>query len=253
MSAGTLQPAVPAGQNSGTLDIAHATSEQLRAEIARCIKLTANELLYMAAIWQELKSRGENMISLKSGLMRWMPNIAADRLDPEIVVRYAGNQVLIEHLAKLSVYKQRLLLSDPQITIPRINETGVTAAIAPLADLTAREIRAAFSSEGRERSYEEKLEILESYDDPAPIPALAGELHIEKSGEYIVGPGVRVKIDAVLLALNKYYNIDVVDAIERAAREAWTEWERRDPDHAQAKGSRLPRDINTTTGRRRIF
>lgn len=78
----------------------------LRAELAHALKLTANHLLYLAAVWSELERRGEDLSNLRVGFAGWLPAIAAGTVAPEVVVAFAGQPRKLRAIAKLPVAEQ---------------------------------------------------------------------------------------------------------------------------------------------------
>ena len=49
----------------------------LREELARALTITADSLMYLAAVWKELEQRGEDLSDLRTGLGVYVPLIAA--------------------------------------------------------------------------------------------------------------------------------------------------------------------------------
>lgn len=100
-------------------DLTSIPTEDLRRELADAIGVTARTLQRLAAIWHELESRGEDLSALRGGLFAYLPAIADGRLDPAVVVRCAGQAMLIKALMALPVERQRDLLESgvPMITI----------------------------------------------------------------------------------------------------------------------------------------
>ena len=85
------------------------STEQLRAELAQALGLTARHLLYLAAVWRELERRGEDLSDLRSGIGVYLPAIAAGSVLPETVVRFAGKPTLLRAVAALTPDEQRRL------------------------------------------------------------------------------------------------------------------------------------------------
>ena len=98
-------------------EIKTATSEDLRRLLADSLRLTAERLVFLGAIVQELERRGEDLANLKLGMMRWLRGIASGQLLPEIVVRYSGKQRLLERIAALPVEQQRVLVENPTVPL----------------------------------------------------------------------------------------------------------------------------------------
>lgn len=72
-----------------------ATIDVLKAELSRTLKVTSQYLVYMSMIWAELNKRGVDLSGLKSGLFEYIPLIAMNKLNPDLVIEFAGNKTLI--------------------------------------------------------------------------------------------------------------------------------------------------------------
>lgn len=82
------------------------STEQLRAELARGLTLTADTLARLGHVWAELERRGENLSDLRHGLARTLPLIASGRLAAEAVVAFAGRPSVLRSLEGLAVARQ---------------------------------------------------------------------------------------------------------------------------------------------------
>jgi hypothetical protein len=111
-------------------EIKKASTAQLQQWLIDSLRVTAERLLYLAAIVQELEIRGENLSGMRIGMMRWLRLIASGQLLPEVVVRYSGKQKLLERIATLPAAEQRRLIDDPTIVILA---AGQPRSIDPLA------------------------------------------------------------------------------------------------------------------------
>lgn len=103
-------------------DIKAASNEALKNEFAKSLKITADTLAYMAAIYTELSNRGIDLQGLKSGLLEYMPLIASNQLDARLVVEYAGNKTLLSYLSKLPATSQYQLIEDPTVDVVSLDE-----------------------------------------------------------------------------------------------------------------------------------
>jgi hypothetical protein len=127
----------------------------LRSELSRILTLSADHLAYMAAIWQELEARGENLSELKTGLGVYLPLIAARKLDAEVVVKFAGNKTLINAMVSLPIDEQRRLAHGGTVAV--IDEHGTTKNV-PIIQLRGRQIKMVIDA-GRIRPPEEQTDI----------------------------------------------------------------------------------------------
>jgi hypothetical protein len=119
------------------------TREELRAELARGLNLTAETLTRLGLIWQELERRGEDLSSLRQGIARTLPLIAAGRLAAETVVAFAGQAMLLRALEGVPLDEQRRLAAGGVIQV--IDPTDpVAVQEMPLARLPAAAVRLVF-------------------------------------------------------------------------------------------------------------
>ena len=102
-------------------DLATTSTDNLKLEFAKILKVTADNLAYMSVIWQELHQRGVDLSGLTGGLMEYMPLIASNQLDPHLVVSYAGNKTLLSYLSKLPIGEQETLAKNGSVNIVEID------------------------------------------------------------------------------------------------------------------------------------
>ncbi|MFB2530731.1 hypothetical protein ACEYYA_01020 [Paracoccus sp. p3-h83] len=134
-------------QRFDSATIAAVPTEDLRDELAQAIGITARSLAYLATIWAELQRRGEDLSALRGGgLFTYLPEIAAGRLLPELVVRCAGQAMLLRTLGTLPIEEQRRAMRDG-ITVASLSETGgIDAHQIPLEQVGIAEIRQALGA-----------------------------------------------------------------------------------------------------------
>ena len=87
----------------------------LRAELSTALRLTVRHLIYLAAIWRELESRGEDLSELRSGIGAYVASIAAGRVIPETVVAFADRPATLRRVAALPVAEQRAIASGAPV------------------------------------------------------------------------------------------------------------------------------------------
>lgn len=124
-------------------ELTQATTEELRAELARGLTLTAETLTRLGAVWQELERRGEDLSHLRSGLARTLPLIAAGRLAAEAVVAFAGRPALLRALEGVPLERQRQLAAGGTVEVIDLDTPGGTQTL-PLASLPAAAVRLVF-------------------------------------------------------------------------------------------------------------
>lgn len=109
-------------------------TDQLKRELADALKISADALVYMAAIWKELEGRGVDLSDLRTGLATYLPAIAAGRLDPQAVVYFAGKRTVLSALASLPIEDQRRLADGGSVPFVRLLPSGeaITEQKGPL-------------------------------------------------------------------------------------------------------------------------
>lgn len=122
------------------------STETLWAEFRNLLAVTADNFKRMAIIWCELKERGEDMSAYVNPLTARLPAVAAGRLLPEILIRYAAKPELLDALESLVPEGQAKLATDTARVPVLIWKDGkqVVANRRP-AELTAAEVRQVFA------------------------------------------------------------------------------------------------------------
>ena len=72
---------------------------------------------YLASVWRELERRGEDLSDIKSGLISYLPLVAAGRLQPEAVVHFAGRAMLLKRISTLPPQQQLALVNGERIPV----------------------------------------------------------------------------------------------------------------------------------------
>lgn len=140
--------------------IAEMDTQQLKQELAKTLNITADYLVYIAAIWQELEMRGEDMSSLQHGMMAYIPMIATKQLDARLVVDYAGQKTLLSALAKLPYHQQIKLAQSGTVDITELSPDGSQIINTTcLSDLSARQVYQVFG-DGELKTPEQQYRIL---------------------------------------------------------------------------------------------
>ncbi|WP_457798082.1 hypothetical protein [Methylocystis sp. S23] len=126
--------------------LATADTETLRRELGRAMRMTAESLVYLAAIWHELESRGVDLSALRTGLSAYLPLIASGRADPEAVIAFAGQPTLMRAITQLPVDEQRRLAAGGAVRVVIQTPDGVESErdITPNL-LSAAEVRRVFA------------------------------------------------------------------------------------------------------------
>ncbi len=156
-------------------DITAVPTEQLRQELMQAIGITARTLGYLAQVWAELERRGEDLSDLRSGLMVYLPLIAEGRLDPELVVRCAGQAGLLKAAAEVPLEEQRRMLEHGVALLEAGDDGSVAEVLRPVERLTAPEVRRVFAGSTIRRPAEQAKLIA-----PEPVKKRAARAVIVK-------------------------------------------------------------------------
>lgn len=124
--------------------VSEASTEQLKALLSDAIGMTARIIARMAIIWRELEARGEDLSEFRTGLLAYLPRVAAGELDPEVLVRCSGQSLLLGALSRLPLDEQRRVLTDG-VDIVEIRPDGAVETVRRhVEDLGSVEVRRAF-------------------------------------------------------------------------------------------------------------
>jgi hypothetical protein len=97
--------------------LASTSTSDLRTELARGLRLTADTLTRLGMVWAELERRGEDLAALRHGLARTLPLIAAGRLAAEAVVAFASRLSILRALDGVPLAEQRRLAAGEPIEV----------------------------------------------------------------------------------------------------------------------------------------
>lgn len=135
---------VVAGSAIAGLELDRIPTADLRDELARGLTLTADTLSRLGLIWQELERRGEDLSSLRTGLARTLPLIAAGLLAAEAVVAFAGRPAVLRALEGVPLEQQRRLAAGE--ALEAIDPTNPTNVITePIVRLPTAAVRLAIA------------------------------------------------------------------------------------------------------------
>lgn len=144
------------------IDLTAVATDDLYSQLAECMRVTAESLVKTAAIVMELEARGEDLSRLRIGMMRYLKRIAAGELSADVVVKFSGFPLLLNHVSQLPSGQQKLLASGEKIAIASRSPSGEYSSrmVDPL-DMTAEMVYQVFD-QGRIRSWEQQIPRLES-------------------------------------------------------------------------------------------
>ncbi|MFT3758417.1 hypothetical protein [Thauera sp.] len=143
-------------------ELNNLSTQELRAELALSLTMSARHLAYLASVWGELEKRGEDLSDLRTGMAVYLPQIASGRLDAEAVVRFAGMPTVLRSLAGLPIEEQQALAKGRPVTVLTVDSHGqYTTEDLPAYTLTASQARLAFDGD-KIRSPTEQKAVLEN-------------------------------------------------------------------------------------------
>ena len=134
---------------------------ELRLELARGLRVTADSLLRLAWIVRLLEERGEDLSDLRIGLLDYLRRIAYGQVAPELVVRYAESPGLMRTLAALPLPdQQRIASGEPVQVVVRREDGKFDVRMADPIKMTRDQISQVFGR-GKIRDQSEQILILE--------------------------------------------------------------------------------------------
>ena len=199
-------------------DIKQASIEQLKVELSRSLKLTSEYLVYMAMIWSELNSRGEDLSALKSGLFEYIPLIAVNQLDASLVIEFAGNKTLLSCLARLPIEQQKEIAQSKSVPFIELSDKGgKIEKKLDLATAKANQIYQVFGGEYGFRDPDQQYMLLKAKTKaqrPAkPKRKTIRTIEFDSSREYMLIGDKQVKVETLLTALGELYEINMFNVL----------------------------------------
>lgn len=186
-----------------------ASNDELKAELAKSLEITSRHLRYLAKIWRELESRGEDMSNLRHGLMAYLPMIADERVDPRLIVNYAGQKTLLSFISQLPNKVQKEIAETGYVTLVKIDEGISTEVQTQLSKLSVSEIHRVFDIDRKSvRTPDEQRLILESPKKKnKKLPHITRFVGFERRNEQdlIIVSGKRVSVNTVISAMMEQY------------------------------------------------
>ena len=200
-----------------------ASIDELKAELSRTLKVTSQYLVYMSLIWSELNRRGVDLSGLRSGLFEYIPLIATNQLNPDLVIEFAGNKTLLAALSRVAIEQQNWIAKTKQVAFVELGEHQ--QKIERPLDLTkarASEIYQVFGGESGFRTPDQQYAFLKSKQRILKNSKKQKErktvraIQFDENKEYInIGTDSRVKIETLIDALNQEFHIDLYDYLKK--------------------------------------
>lgn len=141
-------------------DLKSLDTHELKQLLSAAVSVTAQYIQFIARVWHELESRGEDLSELRSGLMRYLPLVHDGKLDASVVISFAGQQLLLREIALMPVEEQKRLAGGEKIPLVTQNAAGdFSTAWVDVKTLHARHYGQVFNM-GEVRTEQEQIAIL---------------------------------------------------------------------------------------------
>lgn len=183
--------------------LASRTVGQLRADLADGLKLTADSLARVAAVWAELEARGEDLSDLRHGLGRNVALIASGRLAPEAVVAFAGKPSVLRAIDGLPLGEQRRLAAGGKVELVTPDDRRSSVEV-PVASIPPRLLGVVFGEGEIRQPAEQRLRLRAKAAPPAKPERKYRVKYDPEKGEVKVG-GMSVPVAEVLRALGESF------------------------------------------------
>lgn len=195
---------------STPINVEQADTATLRKELVSALTMTARQLGYLATIWKELERRGEDLSELRMGIAAYLPMIANGKLDADLVVKYAGQKMLLAAAAKLTLAEQHKLAESGYVTVLKLDGLGQRTEVqTPLHRLAANDVRHIFG-ETHIRTIDEQFLLLAKAKKPAAKKIRkTSKVGINERDRSIIVGGASITLEKLLPVLSEYYGFDV--------------------------------------------
>lgn len=197
-------------QQLATLSVA-----ELKGELQKALTVTAEHLRYLAAVWNELENRGEDLSHLKTGLVGYLPMIAHNRIDPRLIVQYADRKTVLAAISRLPIAEQERLADTGHVTLATTDSDGHRQDVErPLNKLSQSELYQVFSEDGI-RAPDQQYALLEKRSERRDrrsdkrkdtVRTISSE-HVGGDTYFKIG-NKRIKEASLLKALAEHYQVD---------------------------------------------
>lgn len=208
---------IAANQKLKALDTA-----QLKEELAKSLEMTAKHINYLGQIWKELESRGEDMSDMRFGLAAYLPLIANNKMDANILIKYAGQKTLLGALSNLPIDEQRKIADSGYVTLVKLDENGTRSEIqTPLTKLAAADIYQVFSDTGVRTTDDQFRLVDRRFSKPnlaKPKRAKARRVKVDAKDRVLLVSNTAADLDRVIEALSDYYGLDLTEIIARKSK-----------------------------------
>lgn len=129
-------------------DLSGLATEELRQQLAEALRITALDFVRLAMIVTELESRGEDLETLKIGILHHLRKIACGQLLPDVVVRFYLMPVLISAIGNLPIPDQQRLASGELVQVAIQTPNGdLTHRLADPLEMTQAQRKQVFAKD----------------------------------------------------------------------------------------------------------
>lgn len=170
------------------------TTEQLREELAGCLRVTATNFARLALIVKALEDRGEDLSALKIPILHHLRRVACGQVLPEVLVRFAGSPSLITIVGNLPLPDQKAIAEGQPVRLVVYGADGNrTHRLADPLHLSPEQVRQVFARD-HVRTDAEQCLLLDQKRERSrlPRPESAGRLKLDhddqsaRIGRYVI-------------------------------------------------------------------
>lgn len=182
------------------------STDELRAELASALGLTATGLRYLAAVWEKLEKRGDDLSNLRTGIGVYLPAIAAGTVLPETVVGFAGQPLLLKAVADLPPEEQRRLVDGGTVPVVVRQGDGYTHRMLPVSGFDARLTRQVFGNRTIRNESEQIARLTAAAKPPAwkpGRPVKRGKVTVDRGAGVVRIGRMDAEIEDVVSALRQ--------------------------------------------------
>lgn len=132
------------------------STTELKQLLAQAVSVTAKLIEVLANVWRILEDRGEDLSDMRTGIMRYLPMIASGKTDSSVVLKFAGQQVLLREVALLPNAEQKRLACGEKIPlVSMLNDGSYKTELVDVSSIHVRYYRQIFKM-GEIRSEQEQ-------------------------------------------------------------------------------------------------
>lgn len=156
----------------------------LKKELGRAIRLTAEAIEYLAAVWAELERRGEDLSDIRTGLTAYLPRIAQGELSARVMIELLGNRTALDRIAHIPPQEQEEMLATPVQYLEKDATGELVQKSGLVPELTPAQIRLAIDENGKPIPLEEQKERLRKKVTPK---AMTPQIALTEDEQILIG------------------------------------------------------------------